>query len=94
MMFVFHIVIYEIKRDQELNLDFELMRLVSYRYSISLLKMVSGQGLEPRFCESNSHVLPLDDPEIKMVRVEGFEPPTPCSQSTYSSQTELNPDKL
>ena len=28
------------------------------------IKLVSGQGLEPRFCESKSHVLPLDDPEI------------------------------
>ena len=27
-------------------------------------KLVSGQGLEPRFTESKSVVLPLDDPEI------------------------------
>ena len=43
-----------------------VMSPTSYHCSISL-KLASGQGLEPRFTESKSVVLPLDEPEIKLL---------------------------
>ena len=53
--------------------------------------LVQGLGVEPRFRDSKSRVLPLRRPLNKLVWVERFELSASCAQGRRSAQTELYP---